>query len=367
MSPKRGKYSLKHRTRKSVEQKKPGADLLQGEKNLRQTNAFLRSILESSSAISIMSTDLNSNLLYWNKGAENMFGYRAEEIVNRRKISILYNSEKKTKKVIERARDFIMTHKKGTGCVVSEVTKTGRRLWLSLTLTPRFDEKRRIIGILGIGEDITERKEAEEKLRVSLEKRHQALIGIIHAMAATVEVRDPYTAGHQRRVASLARAIAEEMGLPQKRLEGIYMAGVIHDIGKIYIPAEILTRPGQLTDKEFNLIKDHAQVGYNLLKDIEFPWPIAQVALQHHERINGSGYPQGFKKNKIILEARIIAVADVVETMSTHRPYRAALGLDKALAEIKKNRGVLYDSRVVDACIKVFKKKEFRFEEGKVI
>lgn len=186
--------------------------------------------------------------------------------------------------------------------------------------------------------------------------------GTVQALAHTVETRDPYTAGHQQRVADLARTIATEMGLSADRIDGIRMAGVIHDIGKVAVPAEILSKPGRITAHEFGIIKTHSQVGYDILKDIEFPWPVADIVLQHQERIDGSGYPQGLKGDEILVEARILAVADVVEAMSSHRPYRAALGVDKALEEIVKNKGALYDSDVADACVRVFKEKGFSFK-----
>ena len=178
--------------------------------------------------------------------------------------------------------------------------------------------------------------------------------GTIHTIAATVEARDPYTAGHQMRVTDLITAIASEMGLDSDRVEGIKMAGIIHDLGKISIPAEILSKPGKLSDLEFKLIKTHPQNGFDLLKEIEFPWPIAQIILQHHEKMDGSGYPQGLKGEEIMLEARILAVADIVEAMSSHRPYRSALGIDKALEQIKQDKGTLLDPDAVDACLKVF-------------
>ena len=210
--------------------------------------------------------------------------------------------------------------------------------------------------------ELAERKRTQEELQHTLEMLRKAMGGIIQAMALTVEARDPYTAGHQRRVANLASAIATEMGLSEEQLEGIRMAGVIHDIGKISVPAEILSKPGRITDIEFTLIKTHPQTGYDLLKTIEFPWPVAGIVFQHHERMDGSGYPQGLSGEEILLEARILGVADVVEAMASFRPYRPALGIDKALEEISQNRGVLYDPEAVDACLKLFTEEGFEFE-----
>jgi response regulator RpfG family c-di-GMP phosphodiesterase len=210
--------------------------------------------------------------------------------------------------------------------------------------------------------EVKERKRAEEELQASLKKLRTVMEGTIQAMALVTEMRDPYTAGHQRRVATLSSAIAMEMGLSGEEIDGIYLAGVVHDIGKIYVPAEILSKPGRLTEIEFHLIKVHPQVGFDILKTIEFPWPIAQIVLQHHEKMNGSGYPSGISGGDILLGARILSVADVVEAISSHRPYRPALGIEKALKEISSNRGTLFDARVVDACIKLFVEKGFQFE-----
>ena len=218
------------------------------------------------------------------------------------------------------------------------------------------------VFLQGIVRDITDRKLAERKLEGTLEDLRKAMGATIQAITHVVETRDPYTAGHQRRVADLARTIATEMNLPHNKVEGIRMAGVIHDIGKISVPAEILSKPGKLTYKEFELIKDHPQTGYDILRDVEFPWPIATIILQHHEKMDGSGYPQGLKGDEICLEARIIAVADVVEAIASHRPYRPANGIDAALVEIEKNKGIFYDAEVVGACLRIVKEKRFAFE-----
>jgi putative nucleotidyltransferase with HDIG domain len=204
---------------------------------------------------------------------------------------------------------------------------------------------------------ITERTDS---LRVANERLRMAMNGFVEALAMTVEMRDPYTAGHQNRVSSLACAITEELGFNEEQVEGIRLAAMIHDLGKITVPAEILNKPGRLTEMEFNLIKTHSRLGYEILKDIAFPWPIAQIVLQHHERLDGSGYPRGLTEKEILLEARIVAVADVIEAMASHRPYRPALRIDEALEEIERHKGRLYDSEVVDACFRLFRKKDFK-------
>lgn len=205
--------------------------------------------------------------------------------------------------------------------------------------------------------------ERTQALQTTMNDLQKAMEGIVQAMAKTVEMRDPYTAGHQRRVSTLACAIAHEMDLSENQIQGIKMAGDIHDLGKISVPAEILSKPTRLTDAEFNIIKSHPQVGYDILKGIEFPWPIAQIVYQHHERIDGTGYPRGLAEKEILAESRILAVADVVEAMASHRPYRPALGIEKALEEISTNKGGLYDTDVADACITLFKEKGFILQE----
>ncbi|MEI7672838.1 MAG: HD domain-containing phosphohydrolase [Deltaproteobacteria bacterium] len=210
--------------------------------------------------------------------------------------------------------------------------------------------------------DITERKRTEVKLQDTLDSLRRAVSTTIQVMVSAVEARDPYTAGHQIRAANLGRAIATEMGLPPEKVEGIRMAGSIHDIGKLSIPAEILSKPTKLSEIEFALIKEHARSGFEILKDVESPWPLAEIAHQHHERMDGSGYPQKLKGQDIIIEARIIAVADVVEAMASHRPYRPGLGIDAALNEIEKNRGLYYDDDVAAACLRLFREKGFQLE-----
>ncbi|MDO9229124.1 MAG: HD domain-containing protein, partial [Syntrophales bacterium] len=213
-----------------------------------------------------------------------------------------------------------------------------------------------------IYEDITERKQAEKQLQDTLESLRKAVGATMQVMVAAVETRDPYTSGHQKRSADLARAIAAEMGLPPEKIEGIRMAGSIHDIGKLSIPAEILSKPTKLSEIEFSLIKEHAKKGYEMLKDVESPWPLAEIVRQHHERIDGSGYPRNLKGDDILIEARILSVADVVEAMASHRPYRPSLGVDAALNEIEKNRGIFYDNAVADACLRLFREKGFKLE-----
>jgi len=231
-----------------------------------------------------------------------------------------------------------------------------------LTSNLRYDANDKAIELMGTIKDITERKKAEEALHQTLDRLKKAVGTTIQVLVSAVEMRDPYTAGHQKNSADVAIAIAMEMGLPQEKIDGILMAGIIHDIGKLSIPAEILSKPTKLTNIEFSLIKEHSHSGYEMLKDVESPWPLAEIVYQHHERMNGSGYPRNLKGDEILLEARILAVADVLEAMASHRPYRPTLGIKVALEEITKNKGILYDSTVADACLRLFREKGFQLK-----
>jgi HD-GYP domain-containing protein (c-di-GMP phosphodiesterase class II) len=209
-------------------------------------------------------------------------------------------------------------------------------------------------------QDISEKARAEEEIRRYITQLEAALLGTVNLATTLCELRDPYTAGHQRRVAEIAVAIGVELGLDLAQQEGLRIAGFLHDIGKIIVPSEILSKPGMLSSAEFELIKGHAKASHNALANVPFKTPVAQIAHQHHERMDGSGYPLGLKGDEIVFEARIIAVADVVEAMSSHRPYRPALGIDAALKEMEQYRGVRYDSTVVDACIKLFRELDYK-------
>lgn len=270
------------------------------------------------------------------------------------------------------------TSKPIEGCPVQKMLETRRRetkelkigeRWFNVVADPFMDGAGRIVGAVHIVSDITRRKRAENALQQSFKNLQKMLEGTIRTVSKIVETRDPYTAGHQQQVAKLSSAIAKEMGLSVQQINVIQMASLIHDLGKIYIPTEILSKPRKLNEIEFELIKAHTQAGYDILKTTEFLSPVAEIVLQHHERMDGSGYPQGLSSEDIILEAKIVGVADVVEAMSSHRPYRPALGIDKALEEISKKKGILYDPQVVDVCLKLFDKKElkvWRRKKGKM-
>ncbi|MHC2994102.1 MAG: PAS domain S-box protein [Candidatus Atribacteria bacterium] len=282
-------------------------------------------------------------------------GYLEKEILNSDSLRFVYPEDKEIvrKKIIKNLKEGISSPFEFRG-----ICKDGEIKWVLEVVTFITYQGRR--AILGNFKDISEIRQMEKELRQSYQKLRKTMEGTINTIAKIVETKDPYTAGHQLKVSKLATAIAKEIELSPDSIEGIRIASLVHDIGKISLPAEILSKPSKLTEIEYSLIKDHSQVGYDILKSIEFPWPIAQIVLQHHERLNGSGYPHGLKGDDILLEARILAVVDVVEAMSSHRPYRPAWGIDKALEEISKNKGILYDPKVVDVCLKLFKKKEFK-------
>jgi PAS domain S-box-containing protein len=291
-----------------------------------------------------------------NETAVKVLGYSGEELLSMGPADIdSHLTEEQIRDLIRRMpSDEIQVFE------TEHATKEGKTIPVEISSSLVTYQGRR--AILSIARDITERKRAEEELQRSYVKLRGALEGTIHTLVSAIEMRDPYTGGHQRRVTQLACAIAKEMGLPDEQIEGLRMAGLIHDLGKITVPAEILSKPGQLTELEYGLIKMHPQIGYDVLKEMDFPWPVAQIVLQHHERMDSSGYPQGLSGEEIILEARILGVADVVEAMASHRPYRPARGIKEALEEISQNKGILYDPEVADACLKLFAEKGFEFE-----
>lgn len=234
---------------------------------------------------------------------------------------------------------------------------------VELSASPVTGEQGECQGVVVAFRNISGRMENVRQLRSTVGKLRQTVEATVQALVVTSEKRDPYTAGHQHRVSKLAVAIARRMDFDEDSLESIRVAGLLHDLGKIYIPAEILSKPARLTDMEFGLMKSHPEVGYEILRGVPFPWPIAEYVCQHHERLDGAGYPHGLEGDDILPEARILAVADVVEAMSSHRPYRAALGLEAALDEVRKGRGTLYDPAVVDACLVLFERGDFSFED----
>jgi PAS domain S-box-containing protein len=292
-------------------------------------------------------------ILLCNAALLKLLGKRSSEVIGRSCWEVAHNSSRRMDK-----------------CPAVRMRQSGRKerlrwqlgdRWLETVVDP-MREDGRITGYIHFMFDITERVETEAQLKEAARKLKHMMDGSIRAIASTLEMRDPYTAGHERRVAHLACTMAADMGMPEDRIEGLRIACYVHDIGKIAVPAEILAKPSKLSDHEFGIIKTHSQFGADILKEIDFIWPVAEATLQHHERMDGSGYPQHLPAAKIIPEARILAVADVVEAMCSHRPYRPALGVRKALQEITRGKGARYDTKSVNSCIKLFRRKHFEFK-----
>jgi PAS domain S-box-containing protein/putative nucleotidyltransferase with HDIG domain len=321
--------------------------------------------LVEQAGIAILIDDKEGNLKYVNNKYANIFGYSVDEMLKLPTKSIIHPDD----------FEMVMKHHKGrvAGKTVPSryefrgIKKDGSTIYLEVTASPvKCDDK--IFGTRAYIWDITDRKKMEKELSDTLEVLRKTTGTIIEVIGKMLEIKDPFTSGHQRRAADLARTMAKELGLPTERIDGIRVAALIHDIGKISIPTAILNKPGPLNEKEFEVIKSHPKIAHEILKTIDFPWPVAETVHQHHERINGSGYPLGLSDHEILFEAKILGVADVVESMNSHRPYRPAPGLNKALEEISKNSGVLYDPEVVNVCSRVFKKGfKFKSDEGELI
>jgi PAS domain S-box-containing protein/putative nucleotidyltransferase with HDIG domain len=327
------------------------------EENFFRERSMVDRIMKTSPA-GITVVDRKGHLTFANARAEQIFGMDAQKIRQHTYHSDAWKMVDFDGNPLSRDQQPFM-QVRSTGKPVYGVRHAlkkpdGGMIYLSINCGPFFDESGRIDGVVFTVDDITEQKHAEESLSQSYRKLKKTLDDMIRAMSIIVETRDPYTAGHQLRVANLAAAIAGTMGLSEEQSYGIKMAAIIHDIGKIYVPAEILSKPTALNPIEFDMIKQHADIGHQILRTIEFPYPVAEIVRQHHERLDGSGYPQGIRGNEILLEAKILAVSDVVEAMASHRPYRPALGLEKALEEISRNKGRFYDVQVVEACQKLF-------------
>jgi PAS domain S-box-containing protein len=324
---------------------------------LRESESLSKSLIDyMHDAMIIM--DWDGFILFANRAAAQIIDFeRPEELTGHNMVEYLHPDS------LQKAAEDLEAVKADKMGFLSEYqlsSVTGKHIWVE-SIGGKIIFRNASANLVCI-RDITERKQAEEELQRTLESLRKAFGATIKAMSSAVEVRDPYTAGHQIRSADLARTIATEMGLPHEKIEGIRVAGSIHDIGKLSIPAEILSKPTKLTNLEFSLIKEHAQKGYEMLKDVESPWPLAEIVYQHHERMDGSGYPRNLKGDDILMEARILAVADVVESMASHRPYRPTLGIDAALEEIEKNRGIFYDNAVADTCLRLFREKRFKLE-----
>jgi len=323
---------------------------------LQASEQRFRGLIEQS-LTGVYITDTQTGVfLYANPRLEQMLGYGPGQLVGVRAEDIVVSQDMP---IMLANRERLLAGTAASSYEVRARRKDGAII--ELGVQGRLLQSDGATSTIGMAQDITEKKRAEKEIQRYLTQLQSAFMSTVEVATTLSEMRDPYTAGHERRVGKLAAAIGAELGFDTQAQEGLRVAGFLHDIGKITIPAEILSKPGKLSAIELKLIQGHAQASYEVLKDVEFPWPVAQVALQHHERMDGSGYPQGLKGETILLEARIIAVADVVEAMSSHRPYRPGLGIDKALAEIERGRASSYDAQVADACIRLFAQQRFAF------
>ena len=331
----------------------------------------------------VIVTDIDMRIILMNPAAQSVTGWKQEEATGKKLAEVFKIVEEKTLVPVESPMNEAIRQRVAmnlTGPVLL-ITKNGDKVPVEDSAAPMIDDRGELTGAVMVFRDITERKQAEAaiklafdsleqrvreqtaELRTSFDRLGKAMEGTIQALATMVEARDRYTAGHQVRVADLACMIAEQMGVAESRLPIIRIAGLIHDVGKVCVPTEILNKPAPLSPIEFEIVKQHPKAAYDVLEKIEFPWPIADIVLQHHERMDGSGYPSGLRGDQIHLEARIIGVADVVEAMSSHRPYRAALGTEKGLEEVSKGSGTLFDPAIVDACLHVFRQDGFKFKD----
>ena len=330
------------------------AALLRAMEELRAAAEQFRGLVEQTIAGIYIIQD--ERFAYLNPRFAEIFGYAsADELIGRDSLSVV--AEKDRGMVAENIRLRIAGEVRALNFSFTGQRKDGSLI--EVGLNSAYATYRGRAAIIGLLQDISEKKRAEERIQGYIEQLESAFMRTVEVATTLSEMRDPYTAGHERRVGELATAIGAELGFDAPRQEGLKVAGYLHDIGKINIPSEILSKPGKLSPIEYQLIQGHPRAGYDVLKEVMFPWPVAEVALQHHERIDGSGYPQGLKGEAILLEARIMAVADVIEAMSSHRPYRPGLGIDRALAEIARGRGTAYDPVVAEACLKLFREKGY--------
>lgn len=328
--------------------------------SLRRKEEHFRAVADSSSD-AIITVDARGRIVFWNKRAQSIFGYGAEEILGKSAAGLVpelsWNPPLSGPELLRLAGEPRILQNRAE---LSGRKKDGSRFPLEVSQAAWAAAKEKYCTALV--RDLTEPKRMEATLAQKFSELERTLNETVNALALTVEKRDPYTAGHQRRVAQLACALMQEMGLPEEEIKGMRVTGLLHDIGKISVPAEILTKPDPLNSIEVLLVQMHPKAGYEILVNIPFPRPVAQSILQHHERMDGSGYPQGLSGGNIILEARVLAVADVVEAITSPRPYRPVYGVERALEEISRNRGKLYDPEIVDSCLKLFSARGFKFE-----
>ncbi len=324
-------------------------------KSLEESKERYRNLIETTSDW-IWESDSEGKYTYSSPRVIDLLGYLPEEIVGKTLADIV--SPQQTKTFRTTFKNLIGNQQSINGLENICLGKTGQIVVLENNAVPIFDEQENFLGYRGIARDITERKVAMEELKKSRDDLHASLEETVTSLSSTAEKRDPYTAGHQLRVDLLACAIGKELGLSDHQLEGLHIAALLHDIGKITLPSDYLAKPSKLSKEERAVIRCHSEAGYEILKNIHFPWPVAEIVYQHHEHLDGSGYPRALTDKDILLEAKILAVADVVEAMSSHRPYRASLGIDKALDAIRSGRGTLYHPPSVDACMHLITEKK---------
>ncbi len=332
-------------------------------KTLEESKERFRNLIETTSDW-IWETDPQGKYTYSSPQMQNLLGYQPEEIVHATLATFV--SPDKAAMLSALFVQQLQQEKAFSGFEIPCLAKNGQAVILEYNAVPIFDQQKNLKGYRGIARDITERKTAMEDLKKSRDELHDSLEETVTSLASTTEKRDPYTAGHQQRVERLACAIARELGFPEQQIEGLHIAALLHDIGKITLPSEYLSKPTRLTREEKALFKHHPEVGYEILKNIKFSWPVAEIVYQHHEHLDGSGYPRGLTDENILLEAKILMVADVVEAMSSHRPYRPSLGVAMAIEEIRSGRGTRYHAPSVDACIRLILERKFEFstEDG---
>lgn len=326
--------------------------------SLAQSNERFRNLLETTSDW-IWETDTNGRYTYSSPRLKNLLGYTSNEVLGKTLMDV---ATPRTREALRKEFNQILANGKPySGFECTCLGKSGQVVVLENNAVPIFNGQETLLGYRGIARDITERKIAMEALKKSRDELHSSLEETVASLASTAEKRDPYTAGHQQRVDRLACAIARELGLSELQIEGLHIAALLHDIGKITLPSEYLAKPTRLSKEEQAIIKCHPAVGYEILKTIHFPWPVAEIVAQHHEHLDGSGYPAGLMDEDILLEAKILAVADVVEAMSSHRPYRPALGITRAIEEIQDGRESRYHAPSVDACLRLLAEKKIEF------
>ncbi len=350
--------SMVHKlAKKMADLEKEMSQRKRAEEALRRSEEKYRLLVDSASESLIVVQD--GIIKFANPRATDLAGYSLDELTGMSIDRIVHPED--LDKLIQRDKDQLRGETVTSDNTFRAISRDGNIKWQQVNaVVIDWEGKPATLNFIM---DITARKKAEDDLRQALDVASMTMDGAINALALMSELRDPYTAGHQRMVAEVAAAIAEELHLSKEQIKGLRIAGILHDVGKMYVPAEILSKPGKLNALEMGIVRTHAEASYEIVRTIFFPWPVHIMVRQHHERLDGSGYPLGIKGEDILLESRILAVADVVEAMVSHRPYRPALGLEVALAEITRGRGTLFDAQAVDACVRLFRERGYRFND----